>query len=251
MAFKPQTHLLEQSDLEATWACLQAYAAPSSTTQESGRGGLYAFFNSGPHSGASQPHRHIQLLPVERMRDGMKAGEDWDVLADSLVGDDSVAAKVPFKTFGQRLNRDVSGEELHQTYLRLYREAVKAVDAAAKGLAQHDKPSEAEEIKQGRSKDDDEQESAHGVRKSQTGVGEEATISYNMALTLDAIVILPRVAEGSAVYDAEGKAVGQLQLNGTVLAGTALVKNESEWNALRNDEGQLVHVLGKIGVRQV
>jgi ATP adenylyltransferase len=41
---------------------------------------------------------------------------------------------------------------------------------------------------------------------------------------------------------------GRLALNGTVLAGTALAKNQAEWDALRDDPGQLLAVLGKIGV---
>lgn len=57
--------------------CLAAY-------RENGEG-LFGFFNSGEHSGASQPHRHIQFLPVASMRSGIDAGKTWDVLADSLV----------------------------------------------------------------------------------------------------------------------------------------------------------------------
>ena len=75
--FKEQTHLLEEGDLAAAYMCLAAY-------RESGEG-LFGFFNSGEHSGASQPHRHIQFLPVESMRSGIDAGKTWDVLADSLL----------------------------------------------------------------------------------------------------------------------------------------------------------------------
>ncbi|PFH63108.1 hypothetical protein XA68_17752 [Ophiocordyceps unilateralis] len=55
--FQKQTELLALADLEATMACVRAYKQT--------KRGLFAFFNSGEHSGASQPHRHIQLLPVE------------------------------------------------------------------------------------------------------------------------------------------------------------------------------------------
>jgi ATP adenylyltransferase len=75
--FKEQTHLLEEGDISAAYACLAAY-------RENGEE-LFGFFNSGEHSGASQPHRHIQFLPVESMRSGIEAGKDWNVLADSLV----------------------------------------------------------------------------------------------------------------------------------------------------------------------
>jgi sulfate adenylyltransferase (ADP) / ATP adenylyltransferase len=57
-AFAPQTHLLEKEDLEATWACLQAYDSTTfgAVASEGGdgrkqSGGLYAFFNFSPLSG--------------------------------------------------------------------------------------------------------------------------------------------------------------------------------------------------------
>lgn len=44
---KEQTHMLEANDLVATHACLRSW-------EDGGEGGLFAFFNSGDHSGASQ-----------------------------------------------------------------------------------------------------------------------------------------------------------------------------------------------------
>lgn len=75
---KRQTHALEQDDLEATYACLKSW--------EEGQDGkrLYAFFNSGEQSGASQPHRHLQFLPLEGMRDG-GATSGWDLLIDLIL----------------------------------------------------------------------------------------------------------------------------------------------------------------------
>jgi sulfate adenylyltransferase (ADP) / ATP adenylyltransferase len=76
-SFKDQTDPLEQDDLEAAYACLKAY-------RDNGEE-LFGFFNSGDLSGASQPHRHIQFLPVESMRNGIEESDKWDVLADNLV----------------------------------------------------------------------------------------------------------------------------------------------------------------------
>jgi ATP adenylyltransferase len=77
---KKQTYALELDDLEATYACLKSW--------EEGQGGkqkrLYAFFNSGEQSGASQPHRHLQFLPLEGMRDG-DATSSWDLLIDLIL----------------------------------------------------------------------------------------------------------------------------------------------------------------------
>ncbi|KAF3769525.1 HIT-like protein [Cryphonectria parasitica EP155] len=253
--FKHQTHLLDADDLAATYACIRAYHEypPRRATiagdeegkerkeeeEEEGKNqkGLFAFFNCGEHSGASQPHRHLQLLPVASMREGLAdaAGTSWDVLADKLVraGDDGggEGPKLPFLVFGERLRPDMEAKDLRAAYLRLYR---KACEAAGQGQVPTDV--------------DDEDRASDGV---------EARISYNMALTRDAMVLCPRTAEGSVVLDRrrkegeeeeEGREMGKLALNGTLLAGTALVKTQGQWDALRNDPLQLWEILGKIGI---
>lgn len=214
--FKQQTHLLAADDLAAAHACIRAY-------HEHGQE-LFVFFNSGEHSGASQPHRHLQLLPVDKMREGLAeaGGEGWSVLADRLVGGEEVAeatvrAELPLATFAQRIAGGVDPEALRSAYVRLYRMA-----CAAAGL--------------------DESELG-----DLAGDDVPATISYNLGMTRTSLVVCPRLAEGDVVRYMDGKEAGRLALNGTVLAGTALVKSEAEWDALRADPGQLRDVLGKIG----
>jgi len=75
--FAEQTHLLEEEDIAASYECIKAY-------KEQGED-LFAFFNSGAHSGASQRRRHIQFLPVKSMKDGISEENAWRVLADELV----------------------------------------------------------------------------------------------------------------------------------------------------------------------
>ncbi|KAI0199631.1 HIT-like domain-containing protein [Astrocystis sublimbata] len=203
--FKPQTHLLAIDDVDAAYACIQAYRREEKE--------LYVFFNSGEHSGASQPHRHLQLLPVEGMRDGLASAEhggEWDVLADRLraTGD-----TLPFTVFTSPLSADMSAAEKHLTYLSLYK---RAVHAAMPNV---------EVVEQG-----------------------EAQISYNLAMTSTCMALCPRTAEGACVEDDAGNNIGTVALNGTVLAGTALVKNKSEWDALRTNDTMLPRVLGTIGV---
>lgn len=223
--FKPQTHVLEADDLAATLACIHAYEQHGS--EEAGSeapshadgsgGGLFAFFNCGEHSGASQPHRHIQLLPVARMRDGLQADSPWEVLAAKLS---TVAA--PFTTFSAPIDHQMSPKELHDIYIRLYKQAVSSVSHHNGSAAQQDAPE----------------------------VGETA-ISYNMAMTKDTLTVCPRLAEGGALTSREtGQAVGMLSLNGTMLAGTALVKTEAEWDTLRSEPQELVNVLRRVGVPQ-
>jgi ATP adenylyltransferase len=90
--FKKQTDLLEEADLEAAYNCLKAYKDEGEE--------LFGFFNSGEHSGASQPHRHIQFLPVQSMRSGLKE-ETWRPLADHLV-DKTVSGKEIPPIMGKR-----------------------------------------------------------------------------------------------------------------------------------------------------
>ncbi|ROW14898.1 hypothetical protein VPNG_03431 [Cytospora leucostoma] len=258
-SFEKQTDLLQAGDLAATYACIRAY-------REEGRE-LFAFFNSGPHSGASQPHRHLQLLPVERMRDGLAEGQEgewegaaagaggrrpggWGLLADRLAaaGDasdhGSSGSVLPFLTFSERLEKEMSPRSLRSVYLRLYRQACAAVEGRPIPPAKKRRVSAA-------GKEDEERSySSEEEYEDEDGLETEARISYNIAMTHDAMIILPRLAEGDVLRDGEGKEVGRLAFNGTVLAGTALVKSQAEWDALEGDGGaQLWKILEKIGVK--
>lgn len=216
-AFERQTHVLHQADLEATLACIEAYepSDDSKSTEALGGDGLFAFFNSGDFSGASQPHRHIQLLPVSSMKDGLEGESQWDVLASNLS-----TKKAPFVTFSEKISLDISGSDLYAAYLRLYRLACRAVSFhRGSGPPHSDAPAEG-----------------------------ESQISYNMAMTKNSLVICPRLAEGAKLTGQDCHVLGQLALNGTLLAGTALVKSELEWAALKKDPDGLLGVLGGIGV---
>lgn len=209
--FKPQTHLLEAEDLEAAYSCIRAY-------EQAGRE-LFIFFNSGEGSGASQEHRHLQLLDVQNMREGLPADGGWDVLAKRPGKEEGLRQGLPFWTVGTTIPPNPTGQTLWEIYLGLYKQAaLKVLGEGAKAVTEMDEEG-------------------------------EAMISYNLAMTRDTMVMVPRTAEGGSVRDGEGKEVGWLALNGTVLAGTALVKSEAEWNALRRDPGQVEAVLGRIGVR--
>ncbi|KAM7217611.1 inositol phospholipid synthesis protein Scs3p [Rhypophila decipiens] len=232
--FKWQTDLLEEADLAAALGCIRAYHEftlsqkdgkdqqkhdAREEQQESGYGELFVFFNCGEHSGASQPHRHLQLLPVERMRDGWEntdtTGKRWNVLAESLLDGADVARRLPFKTFAGRIHGDVSPKELYALYLKLYQRACDAV---------------------------------LGQKEAEEQAAGEAQISYNLAMTRDVLVVMPRLAEGAEIKTEEDAVVGKLALNGTVLAGTALVKSQGEWDTLRANPDMVGELLGGIGV---
>ena len=218
--FRPQTHVLEADDLAATLACIRSYeqaAEEDGVSSPVSNGGLFAFFNCGGHSGASQPHRHIQLLPVAKMREGLAQDSSWDVLASRLSTNPA-----PFTTFSEPISYQMSPRELHDVYIRLYKKAVGSVASHDGSASPQDAPEAGETV-----------------------------ISYNLAVTRDTLTVCPRLAEGGTLVDREtGQAVGMLSLNGTMLAGTALVKTEAEWDALRHESHSLVNVLRGVGVPQ-
>lgn len=56
--FKPQATPLSSTELKATFAILTALQSHKKDEQ------WFAFYNSGPQSGASQPHKHIQFMTL-------------------------------------------------------------------------------------------------------------------------------------------------------------------------------------------
>lgn len=245
-AWKPQTDLLEPDDLHATYACLQAWPETSdsngtsqkteeSSEPENAADGkrLFAFFNSGDESGASQPHRHLQFLPVEAMR---ADSQGWAPLID-LVGASQETTStspqtdeqrfkciptLPFKHFALPLPPNPSPETLHGIYLSLYRAAVSASGT----------------------------EAGRDVPSPASG---PAAISYNLAMTLSTMMICPRTSESALVPVDPGLAgdivdPGVVALNGTILAGTLMVKAEAEWDRLRAEPVLLGRLLRDVGV---
>jgi ATP adenylyltransferase len=221
--YKSQTDLLEIDDLGAAYDCLKAY-------KENGEE-LFGFFNSGEHSGASQPHRHIQFLPVESMRSGIEEGKNWSVLADTLVKTPRpgmfrvspsklsylMFPELPFTYFSSPLPEDPSSEHLHKIYISLHEQACQIVQQQTKSTETPQKK-------------------------------EESPISYNIGLTDRAMVLCPRISEGSKVKSGSGDLIGPVALNGTILGGTLLVKSEEDWDALRSDELKLKEILYAIGI---
>ena len=226
-AWKSQTDLLEKDDLEAAYACIKAWE-PSDNNSNKNR--LFAFFNSGEESGASQPHRHLQFLPVEAM--AQDSGDDWRPLIDAVAAQSPPPtsgsapyrrlSQLPFAHFALPLSESPSADELHSTYLSLYRAAL-ATSPSSSGISQN---------------------------PPTTG---PAAISYNLAMTESTMMICPRSNESAQIAvdtDGSGEEVaeaGIVALNGTILAGTLMVKAEAEWNELRRNPESLARVLAAIG----
>jgi ATP adenylyltransferase len=79
-------------------------------------------------------------------------------------------------------------------------------------------------------------------------VGSSSPISYNLGMTTRGMVVCPRTSEGLVIKTSKGESIGHVALNGTLLAGTLLVKSEIEWDTLRSDESKLHDILGSIGI---
>ncbi|RHZ72668.1 hypothetical protein CDV55_108856 [Aspergillus turcosus] len=227
-AWKSQTDILEKEDLDAAYACIKAWRDNQTGQDDSESKRLFAFFNSGDESGASQPHRHLQFLPVEAMSQGDSGS--WRPLIDTVssqsVGPESEyrrLSQIPFAHFALPLPENPTADTLHAIYLSLYRVAL----STAKGsLGEHAQ-----------------------------ATGGPAAISYNLAMTESMMMICPRRCESaripvdpSALRDVQEP--GVVALNGTILAGTLMVKAEAEWNELRRNPDRLADILASVGYPQ-
>jgi len=150
---------------------------------------LFAFYNCGDDSGASQPHRHVQFLPVEDMRYGLDDSNSWDLLIERNGGSDAISLGMLVR----HISATSTGQNLYDLYIELLREA-----------------------------------------RARTGVD---NISYNIGMTRSVLAVFPR--RKGDVHFSEG----HVGLNGTIVAGTLMVKRKEEWEALRNDAGILDMVL--------
>lgn len=218
----PQTYPLEAADIGATYAVIREY-------RDSGDE-LFGFFNSGEHSGASQPHRHVQFMPVNQMRVDLedRYKKAWKPLPSHGEKLRDMQDKIPFVYFTAPLKGTETATQLHKTYLAL-------LEVARQTVSSYLSPDpDAEEI----DADKDLPET------------DEVPFSYNMAFMDRLMVILPRISIGSEIENDNEKGSGYVELNGTVLAGTLLVKEKEVYDRFEGEEGPrlLKKVLGEIGV---
>lgn len=213
---KPQTHLLESDDLYLSHACLRAW-------EDAGHS-LFAFFNSGEHSGASQPHRHLQFLPVEDM-EGASA-DVWGLLCNTM----NIPAHpdlpllhnpaLPIVHFAVFLKDHPSPQDMLDAYLLLLKAALTRIGGNV---------------------------DLHSLDEAPFQVEGRTTFSYNLAMTSKLMAILPRRKESSTVPNVNE---GSIAINGTILAGTMMVKAEDEWCHLRQNPEIAQQILRDISFPQ-
>ncbi|KAL4883752.1 ATP adenylyltransferase-domain-containing protein [Aspergillus karnatakaensis] len=223
-AWEEQTDILNKEDLAAAYACVRAWGEEKKPDGTRSRR-LFAFFNSGYESGASQPHRHLQFIPVEAMSEDDETGS-WKPLIDAVPSEPASSesefrriTNIPLANFALTIPPDSSAEKLHEIYLSLYKAAAVAAGVPRSQL------------------------------HSSTG---PAAVSYNLAMTESTMMICPRrsVSAVVSVDDATRKDVeqaGVVELNGTLLAGTLMVKAQAEWDELRRRSTCLQKVLAAVG----
>jgi ATP adenylyltransferase len=114
-AFEPQEGLLDVADFTALWACLLEYDA-------------LVFYNAGRIAGASQAHRHLQLVPTP-LAEGF-ARTPMDGLLGEARFDDAVgtAGALPFHHALARLRscRNRTPDEAGRILAALYAEMTRA-----------------------------------------------------------------------------------------------------------------------------
>lgn len=277
--FRRQTDLLETRDLACTFACLWAWESGSSSDRSGAGTGaakkrLFAFFNSGAHSGASQPHRHIQFIPVEEMEGGGE-GEGWRLLVDRISEDgvplgggefcslrcggdtasssssSSARCAADYDEHGLMWGMILDGLRLRSlptlpfvhfavtippepTPEQLYARYRLLYETATGTCRRYAERHSDEKLVVEADKDDC-----------------AAVISYNLALTTSCMVICPRRSEGAMLKAGARhgpKSLGPVAINGTILGGTLMVKTEEEWSEMRSDDSNLYSLLQAVGI---
>ncbi len=145
-----------------------------------------------------------------------------DLMREPLPPDSSLLSSLslPFCHYAMRIPANPGTGVLHQIYHRLYDNASKSVQSWNEGC-----PLE------------------HRAVDNNSG---EAPISYNLAMTTHTMAICPRRKESATLPTTSG--VGSAAVNGTILGGTLMVKEMSEWEAFRQNHVVIDDVLAEIGI---
>ncbi|KAK6353914.1 bifunctional AP-4-A phosphorylase/ADP sulfurylase [Orbilia blumenaviensis] len=259
--FEKQSCPLAVGDLEGVLSVLRGWETDSSEQVDGGDDDgakeyrcLYGFFNSGKESGASQPHRHLQFVPLTRSEmDGLWAtqlfgsnpGENGVV--EGRIGDLKVRyqSKVMYKHYFTRIPSDCKPEELWKMYSTL-------LSLAEYTLSHPTTPADVvlKEVN----------EQWDTISTTQRPMDIDVPFSYNMSFSRGWMGILPRTAEtvyvvdqdedSGAVVDGFAIKCPGLNLNGTAMAGMTLIRTRKEMDVVLADPGRIARTVGGIGVPQ-
>ncbi|KIJ49601.1 hypothetical protein M422DRAFT_74641 [Sphaerobolus stellatus SS14] len=200
-AFKSQSSPLSPPELLQTYLLLLA-------AQKAGERYI-AFFNCGRSSGASQPHKHIQFLPVD------EDGPPIEKLARSQVVEKAAEpfsiGKLPYANFLYRLPESLRSSSEEGILNALSEAFLQLLDLCISSMRR------SPDIQPG-------------------------PPSYNFILTLDHMHLIPRSKEEHIL----AKTGEPLNVNSLGFAGMLLVKDEAELEALK-EEG-VTKILRNVGL---
>ncbi|KAF9427367.1 bifunctional AP-4-A phosphorylase/ADP sulfurylase [Podila epigama] len=190
--FQPQTGPLSPSDLMAVWNCLKALKNGSDAV---------AIYNCGSRSGASQPHKHMQIIPldapspisvlvrhVSQRRPGKKENKPGDIFS------------VPYKCINHVIllpDPERSGKDEEDFLIEAY---ISLVDAMMFSIREY---AEQEELTE---------------EERQLCSTAMSSFAYNWILTKEFMMIVPRKQEG----------YGPFSINSLGFCGKVLAKSHEE-----------------------
>lgn len=121
--FEEQDNWLNDRDFEATWACLQEFD------------GL-AFYNGGKIAGASQRHKHLQIVPLPLASDREKVPIEPAIAAANFNGFVGKVPNFPFLHALGKLDPNWNVQEAATGMLECYKVLLNAVGLSHKGNTQ-------------------------------------------------------------------------------------------------------------------
>ncbi|EJT97407.1 ATP adenylyltransferase [Dacryopinax primogenitus] len=181
-------------DLVATYSLLQA-------AHRVGRE-IFAFYNCGEQSGASQHHKHLQFLSEEE--DGLTEGPPIERLAHAAhVLDETrpfALSQLPYAHYVYRLPSSAASSQPQDLEHILSRGFIHLLDLVFDTLRRQPEPT-------------------------------YGSVSYNVLITLRHIHIIPRMRETHKLRETGD----ELSINALGFAGMLLVKSERELDAVRKE----------------
>lgn len=205
--FVPQTSPLTPPELAATYSILK---------QLSAREKHLAFFNSGANSGASQPHKHVQFIPLAN---GLAPFDSF--VADNAPQDQKAPFQLPlpYASFTALILPPEDPARLSFYLGGLFLALLDLmVDHLRRLAAAPDSPFERLRL---------------------------SSLSYNVIMTAGYLQVVPRTKEKWVAEGAEGEEEVSLSVNALGFAGMVLVKTEQELEAVK--KAGVVKVLEQVG----
>ncbi|CEP19887.1 hypothetical protein [Parasitella parasitica] len=205
--FKNQTDPILPEELYEAFKVMQDFGSFQPTL---------AFYNCGPNSGASQGHKHIQVLPLNQVHKYQPPVKQlFDEIPDRHIGQIYAISKLPFVHVIIGLdsstirsiqdNKEQLTDYLAQTFFGI-------LDAMFQQLRENSSP---------------------------------VNVSYNFLMTQDFMMLVPRSNE-CATIEHSGKSF-EFSINSLGFCGSMLCKTEEELEALKAQDN-LMDVLTQVGI---